>query len=340
MRGPVGKGKVRATVGGELAVRGTLTFAVERMIGRANGRPISITGLGCHVPERVSRTTSCRSSSTRPTSGSRRAPASASGASPPTSEAMSDIALPGRAASAGDGRRHAARRRPDDRRHGHAGHGVPGDGGAARGRARHAATPPPTTSRPAARASCTRSRRRTGCSPPGLVERALVVGGDVLSRVLDWTDRSTLVLFGDGAGAVVLERVESGGFLGFELGADGARRRRAAACPAAARAPSRTGDAHLKMNGREVFKFATRVMVWSAEKVLARVRQDGRRRRRVRPAPGKRPDHRPRYEEAGLPGGEGGRERRPVRQHVVGLDPARARGRRRRTGGCSLASWC
>ena len=40
-------------------------------------------------------------------------------------------------------------------------------------------------------------------------------------RSLDWTDRSTLVLFGDGAGAVVLERVERGGFLGFELGADG-----------------------------------------------------------------------------------------------------------------------
>src|SRR5437588_8699308 len=56
----------------------------------------------------------------------------------------------------------------------------------------------------------------------GLSKRALVVGGDILSRILDWSDRSTLVLFGDGAGAVVLERVESGGFLGFELGADGA----------------------------------------------------------------------------------------------------------------------
>ena len=56
----------------------------------------------------------------------------------------------------------------------------------------------------------------------GLAQRALVVGGDVLSRILDWTDRSTLVLFGDGAGAVVLEHVDEGGFLGFELGADGA----------------------------------------------------------------------------------------------------------------------
>src|SRR5919199_46298 len=55
----------------------------------------------------------------------------------------------------------------------------------------------------------------------GLADKALVVGGDVLSKILDWSDRSTLVLFGDGAGAVVLERVERGGFLGVELGADG-----------------------------------------------------------------------------------------------------------------------
>ena len=60
-----------------------------------------------------------------------------------------------------------------------------------------------------------------GMLASGLSQRALVVGGDVLSRVLDWTDRSTLVLFGDGAGAVVMEPVEHGGFLGFELGADG-----------------------------------------------------------------------------------------------------------------------
>ena len=55
----------------------------------------------------------------------------------------------------------------------------------------------------------------------GLSRRALVVGGDLLSRILDWEDRSTLVLFGDGAGAVVLEPSSDPGFLGFELGADG-----------------------------------------------------------------------------------------------------------------------
>ena len=48
-----------------------------------------------------------------------------------------------------------------------------------------------------------------GMLASGLSQRALVVGGDVLSKILDWSDRSTLVLFGDGAGAVVLERVDA-----------------------------------------------------------------------------------------------------------------------------------
>src|SRR2546430_15327919 len=61
-----------------------------------------------------------------------------------------------------------------------------------------------------------------GMMAAGLAERALVVGGDVLSRILDWTDRSTLVLFGDGAGAGVLGKVDPGGFPGFRLGAGGA----------------------------------------------------------------------------------------------------------------------
>ena len=82
------------------------------------------------------------------------------------------------------------------------------------------------------------------------------------------------MLFGDGAGAVVLERVADGGFLGFELGADGSGgpqlylpgRRLAHA------RDGRVGGGRLhfvKMNGREVFKFATRVLVSSAEAVLA-----------------------------------------------------------------------
>jgi 3-oxoacyl-[acyl-carrier-protein] synthase-3 len=106
-----------------------------------------------------------------------------------------------------------------------------------------------------------------GMLAAGLAERALVVGGDILSRILDWTDRSTLVLFGDGAGAVVLERVEHGGFLGFELGADGGGGKELL-LPGSGSRISENGNGYLTMNGREVFKFATRVMVSSAEAVL------------------------------------------------------------------------
>ena len=107
----------------------------------------------------------------------------------------------------------------------------------------------------------------------GLADNALVIGGDVLSKIVDWEDRSTCVLFGDGAGAVVLERVDEGGFLGFELGADGSGGPQLYMPAGGSRAPATAetvaGRQHFaKMNGREVFKFATRVLVDSAEKVL------------------------------------------------------------------------
>jgi len=107
-----------------------------------------------------------------------------------------------------------------------------------------------------------------GMLAAGLSRRALVIGGDVLSSILDWTDRSTLVLFGDGAGAVVMEPVERGGFLGFELGADGGGGVHLQ-LPGSGSRKFENPEALLRMNGREVFKFATRVLVSSAEAVLA-----------------------------------------------------------------------
>jgi len=112
-----------------------------------------------------------------------------------------------------------------------------------------------------------------GAIAAGLARRVLVVGADTLSRVVDWDDRATCVLFGDGAGAVVLEEVAGGGFHAFELGADGAggmelfmpaggSRRPASAETIAAR------EHYVKMNGREVYKFATRVLPSSARAVL------------------------------------------------------------------------
>jgi 3-oxoacyl-[acyl-carrier-protein] synthase-3 len=112
-----------------------------------------------------------------------------------------------------------------------------------------------------------------GMVASGLAKNALVVGGDLLSRVVDWEDRSTCVLFGDGAGAVVLEHVDEGGFLGFELGADGSGGGELYIPAGGSRAPATaetvaTRQHFAKMNGPAVFKFATRVLVDSAEKIL------------------------------------------------------------------------
>jgi 3-oxoacyl-[acyl-carrier-protein] synthase-3 len=113
-----------------------------------------------------------------------------------------------------------------------------------------------------------------GMVAAGLSSRALVVGGDVLSKIVNWSDRSTCVLFGDGAGAVVLERTERPGFLGFELGADGSGGVHLSMPGGGSRNPATAetvaqGLHFAQMNGREVFKFATRVLVSSAETLLA-----------------------------------------------------------------------
>jgi 3-oxoacyl-[acyl-carrier-protein] synthase-3 len=109
-----------------------------------------------------------------------------------------------------------------------------------------------------------------GMLASGLSRRALVVGGDVLSKILDFDDRSTLVLFGDGAGAVVMEPVERGGFLGFELGADGGGGE-SLWLPGSGSRHFEDPQSFVKMNGREVYKFATRVLVSSAQKLLDEV---------------------------------------------------------------------
>jgi 3-oxoacyl-[acyl-carrier-protein] synthase-3 len=107
-----------------------------------------------------------------------------------------------------------------------------------------------------------------GMLAAGLAKRALVIGGDVLSKILDWSDRSTVVLFGDGAGAVVLEGAAEQGFLGFELGADGAGGSNLWLPGSGSRVFDHP-ERFVKMNGREVFKFATRILVQSAEDLLA-----------------------------------------------------------------------
>jgi 3-oxoacyl-[acyl-carrier-protein] synthase-3 len=112
-----------------------------------------------------------------------------------------------------------------------------------------------------------------GAIVAGLAERVLVVGADTISRIVDWTDRSTCVLFGDGAGAAVLEPVARGGFHAFELGTDGAGGQELFLGAGGSRRPASAetvaaGEHYVKMNGREVYKFATRVLESSAEAVL------------------------------------------------------------------------
>jgi 3-oxoacyl-[acyl-carrier-protein] synthase-3 len=114
-----------------------------------------------------------------------------------------------------------------------------------------------------------------GMIASGMASKALVIGGDLLSKILDMHDRGTVVLFGDGCGAVVLEKVATGGFLGFELGADGSGGKDlfmpgGGSLHPASHSSVDEGLHLIHMNGREVFKFATRILVASAEHTLAK----------------------------------------------------------------------
>lgn len=104
----------------------------------------------------------------------------------------------------------------------------------------------------------------------GLAKRILVVGADSLSRIVDYTDRGTCILFGDGAGAVILEASDEAGILGAELKADGSY------------GPILTSSGHLYngqikgspyiyMDGQAVFKFAVKSLTAIAKELLAKV---------------------------------------------------------------------
>lgn len=237
------------------------------MIARTNGRPVGITGLGCYVPDRVltneelSQLVDTSDEWIMERTGIRERRIAA------PEQAMSDLAVP--AARAALERAGAAASEID---------------------LVIVATVTPDMTFPSTSAliadrlgmpqaaaydlsaGCTgfvyAIAQAHGMLASGLVRKALVVGGDVLSKILDWGDRSTLVLFGDGAGAVVMEPVsDGGGFLGFELGADGGGGVHLW-LPSSGSRLFEEPDRFVKMNGREVFKFATRVLVSSAEAIL------------------------------------------------------------------------
>jgi 3-oxoacyl-[acyl-carrier-protein] synthase-3 len=103
----------------------------------------------------------------------------------------------------------------------------------------------------------------------GAASKALVVGAEVFSRILDFTDRTTCVLFGDGAGAVVLEASDSPGILASDLHADG-KHVGILCVPGSVAGGKVTGSPLLKMDGQAVFKLAVGVLEDAARATLAK----------------------------------------------------------------------
>lgn len=108
----------------------------------------------------------------------------------------------------------------------------------------------------------------------GIYRNALIVGAEVLSKIVDWTDRGTCILFGDGAGAVMVERCEQGGILGFVQHSNGTKGDvlKCDCRPLVNPYVSRPMECeHVKMDGREVFAFAVRQVPAGIEELLGRL---------------------------------------------------------------------
>jgi len=108
----------------------------------------------------------------------------------------------------------------------------------------------------------------SGLIRAGIYSRVMLVGAETLSKIVDRTDRSTAILFGDGAGAVVLEVSAENSFLSSELGADGRRPEMLCLLGGGSRRPFtaeslEAGEQYLRMEGREIFKFAVTKMIES-----------------------------------------------------------------------------
>jgi 3-oxoacyl-[acyl-carrier-protein] synthase-3 len=107
----------------------------------------------------------------------------------------------------------------------------------------------------------------------GAYKNALVIGVEVLSRITDWEDRSTCVLFGDGSGAAVLAEVKSGGILSTYLGGDGALNELLMMPAGGSRQPATAKTIedrlhYVKMRGNELFKIAVQAMTKAAQRAL------------------------------------------------------------------------
>lgn len=107
----------------------------------------------------------------------------------------------------------------------------------------------------------------------GAVKNVLVVGAETLSKITDFTDRNTCVLFGDGAGAAIIGPVEKGGIMAMELGADGSGGKFLTLPAGGSRMPATNETIdnrlhYIHMGGNEVFKFAVRIMASASLEVI------------------------------------------------------------------------
>ncbi|RRD40999.1 ketoacyl-ACP synthase III [Leptotrichia sp. OH3620_COT-345] len=107
----------------------------------------------------------------------------------------------------------------------------------------------------------------------GIYKKVLVIGAEAMTRTIDWEDRGTCILFGDGAGAVVLGETDSGGFIASNLVADGSGACELMIPSGGSRKPVsietiKNKEIYMQMNGREIFKFAVKVFPETVENVL------------------------------------------------------------------------
>jgi 3-oxoacyl-[acyl-carrier-protein] synthase-3 len=103
----------------------------------------------------------------------------------------------------------------------------------------------------------------------GMAQRALVIGAETMSRIIDWNDRETCVLFGDGAGAIVLERADVPGVLYSKVSADGRYKELLYASSGVSARPTDPEEGVLKMKGNEVFRVAVKTLESIVDEVVA-----------------------------------------------------------------------
>lgn len=154
----------------------------------------------------------------------------------------------------------------------------------------------------------------------GLSKTALVIGSDVLSKLTDWIDRNTCVLFGDGAGAVVV-KADSTGILGMNMHSDGTKGG-VLTCGSRTNGNFLMGKkpelGYMTMDGQEVFKFAVKKVPEIIEQVTEEAGVSLEDVRLVHSAPGQLPDFRIHSQAAEGLHGPDPHEHRILRQHVGG----------------------